>query len=357
MSHATASTYKGFMASEAVVCYDEFMKPQRHPLKKAIDAGRLKPLKEWLELRKSATRPSWMPVSTTEDPTLVPCDYDEDEEEQFNPLHRALAKEKTNAVFLLLEHGWQVTPEVENNLSLFGEFRPEGQLTPQTNQQATFQAIMRYVRSKYMFHPLPPRQRAQLVQLRDALVKEEGPTQVLLRTLHTPADWLGWVPALVKEGASPNTHTLHPDNGMTLHALTLAGTNGMRRDMEALLAAGANPLWKQHNWTTPAHTVADLAGQANMVLSTRNMINLDVVKRRKDCLDLLLAQPGVKAATDFHGRTASDIWQASLQILADGWKGPTDKTPEAQRAAFREKLFTLSITDATPAAPGQRHRF
>lgn len=345
------------MAAHGVVCYHEFMKPQRHPLKKAIDAGRLKPIKEWLEQRKSAARHTWMPVSAPEDPTLVPCDYDEEEEDQFNPLQRALAKDKTNVVFLLLEHGWQVTPEVENNPGLFGEFRPEGQLIPQTNQQATFQAVMRYVRSNYMFHPLPPRQRAQLVQLRDALVKEEGPTQVLLRALHTPADWLGWIPALVKEGASPNTHTLHPDNGMTLHALTLAGTNGMRRDVEALLAAGANPLWKQHDWTTPAHTVADLAGQSNTVLSTRNMVSLEVIKRRRDCLEVLLAQPGVKDAKDFHGRTPSDIWQASLKKLADGWKGPTDHTPEEHRAAFREKLIEMLLPNTTPTATHPRHRF
>ena len=314
-------------------------------LKRAIDTGRVATLRSWLE---SHLRPRYRGthLPEPEDPTLVPCEYDEDQQESFNPLQRALEKGKTSVVFLLLEYGWQVTPQQENSPGLFDEFRPGGELEPTTNAQATFQAVMRYVRSHYMLKPLPKPHRLRLEALRDQLMAEEGPRLTMLRTLHTPAAWLNWMPAFLNAGASPNAHTMDPSTGATLHVLTLASTQGMVQDAKALLEAGANPLWKQHDWTTPAHTAANLTGQYNMVLSTKNMINLDIVQLRKDCLDMLLEQPGARAAQDFHGRTPPMLWDASLETLAKGWKGPSNTTTEADRVAFKEKLLGMMMPEA-----------
>lgn len=332
--------------------------PPANPLKHAIDKGRIADVRKWLQAHL-APRQNWGRYEEPRDPTLVPCEYDsEDQEEAFNPLQRAMAREKTNLVFLFLDHGWQITPEQENDSGLFGEFRPEGQFRPTTNAQATFQAVMRYVRTHNMFKPLLKPHRQRLEVLRDQLMAEEGPDLTLLRTMHTPAEWLSWVPAFLKAGANPNAHTLDPEHGQTLHVLTLASTNGMVKDTQALLEGGANPLWKQHDWTTPAHTAADLLSQGNMVLSTKSMVSLKVVERRKDCLALLLQQPGVANQPDFHGRTPAQLWKTSLEALAQGWKGPDDRTPEADRVEFRKQLLELILPiEAEAAPPTSRPRF
>ncbi len=318
--------------------------PSMTPLEKAIAAGRISAVKEWLETRQH--RSSWIRSDEPADPTTVK----DGDGEPYNPLQRALNLGKTNVAFVFLQYGWQLTPQQEQQAGLFDEFRPDGALSPTTNEQATFQAVMRHVRTYRMFSPLPKAQRELLESLRDHLVDQEGPDQVLLRVLHTPSDWLHWTPALLKAGASPNAYTVNPDNGTAVHVLTLAAINGMEHDTRALLEAGANPFWKSHDWKLPAHVVADLPAQANFVLTTGGALSLAVFERREQCLHQLLAIPGVAEAQDFHGRTPLQLWRASLEKVLDGWKNPADAELKAKfQSRFRAPLLDLDLPQATPA--------
>jgi len=358
------------------------------PLEKSIEKGRVAEVQTWLEHYRRP--PSWgRPRDEDDQDNHRLCVRDSDGE-WFNPLRHAMAHGKTSIVFLLLEQGWKTTPEEEADGGFY-ETRPHqtgglttrsldlrnghllshvpdrevseptppefgpNDLRPRTDLQATFQAVMRYVQQRHMFRPLTKPQVQRLVALRDALVKEEGTSMVLIRFLTTPADWLKWCSPLLEAGANPNTYAWNPHDGTVINALSLAAVHGMGPDTKALLKGGANPLWRDEAGNTPAHIAADLTKHSFL---QRGLLVIDLVERRRDCLQHLLATPGAAAVKNFQGMTAGEIWQLSLEKVHAGWKGPEEKTDPQVRANYRQRLLMLGLqpTDSahTPAKPKPR---
>lgn len=209
--------------------------------------------------------------------------------------------------------------------------------------------------------PLPAKLCKQIhaswIALDDALVGAKGPAgedaQVSFRikSIFYQPSWMHLAPTMLAAGVPANQYAVDPDGHVTT-LLRCAAIRGHLAEVKALLAGGADPLFKMHNGSLAAHAAVDLPRIPPRLVNGAPCI--DQIKARHACFELLNAIPGVAQSVDWHGKTPGQTWEQALEWFA-GRSLPDTDDPRIAAAYQARKIDLLAATTpSAPAAPRPR---
>lgn len=201
--------------------------------------------------------------------------------------------------------------------------------------------------------PLPKATMAELDALFDAVADTDPTPEVsVFRAATYGPEWAPWLGrALAKGRVAPNAHLMDPQSGAVVHLLGLAAARGHGSWVEALLDAGANPTWKNHQGRNAAHLAANLA---QWTVRDDGAVDLPIVEARLACFERLMALPGVADQRDLGDQRPADVKARGMEwLLAQPLPrlGADRSWTEATLADYKARLHDLVLprVDAVPA--------
>lgn len=215
-----------------------------------------------------------------------------------------------------------------------------------SKEKYAYNRLLRALREDRPLRSLGEDLLAPLRRMALTVAAQEGAEVTLIRTLTRQPVWFDAVPFLLEKGARPNAYVLNASHQAT-HALSEAGARGLVRSVQSLLKAGADPLWKHHDWATPAHLTANWRFRPSQ---ENGFPDLNAIERRIACLEALLKVPGVDQVRNFQGKTPLEVQEQSRVWLK---KQPEPSTTPERLASYREQKLHLTLE----SAPKASHRY
>ena len=216
-----------------------------------------------------------------------------------------------------------------------------------TKEKYAYSRLLRALRKDRPMRSLGEGLLVPLRRMALVVAGQEGAEVTLIRTLVNQPVWFDAVPWLLEAGARPNAHVLNASHQAT-HALSEAGARGLVGSVRSLLKAGADPLWKHHDWATPAHLTANWRFRPSQ---ENGFPDLNAIERRIACLEALLKVPGVDQVRNFQGKTPLEVQEQSRVWLK---KQPEPSTNPERLASYREQKLHLTLEHVPKAS--HRHR-
>lgn len=216
-----------------------------------------------------------------------------------------------------------------------------------TKEKYAYNRLLRALRQDRPVRSLGEDLLAPLRRMALIVAGQEGAEVTLIRTLVNQPVWFDAVPWLLEAGARPNAHVLNASHQAT-HALSEAGARGLMASLRSLLKAGADPLWKHHDWATPAHLTANWRFRPCL---ENGSPDLNAIERRIACFEAMLKVPGVDQVRNFQGKTPLEVLEQSR-----GWlkKQADPSTSPEKLASYREQKLHLTLEHVPKASPRPR---
>ena len=224
-----------------------------------------------------------------------------------------------------------------------------------TREKKAYVAILEALRTHRPDQALPPPLRRRLEKMMTAVVEQEGASATLLRTLDAQPSWWDAVPLLLAAGANPNAFA-YDEKGHTLNVLGVAAVRGHSGSVVQLLNAGADPLWRNHDWGTAAHAAARLS---KWTRCTGGLVDVQAARNRLACVTLLERCAGVAICTDLAGEVPSQIAERAIAWVRDQPEWCEGEWSAEIVAVYRQEKMDFLVQAAPsnfekPRAPRRR---